>query len=286
MGKMDGKVTIVTGSNTGIGKETARGLAEQGATVVLAVRDVEKGKGAQADIQATTGSSRVTVMPLDLASAASIRAFARAFEAAFPRLDVLVNNAGLWTRTRSVTADGFESTFGVNHVGTFLLTRELLASLRTGAPARVVNVSSDLHFRGRVDWSDLQFERRGYSGVQAYNQSKLCNVLFTAELAERLAGDRITVNALHPGVVATELTRELPGVVAWLWKKFTLSPAEGARTSIYLATAPEVEGVTGKYFDKSREKPASAGARDRAAQKRLWAVTEGLLGQAPREAAA
>jgi NAD(P)-dependent dehydrogenase (short-subunit alcohol dehydrogenase family) len=286
MGKMDGKITVVTGSNTGIGKETARGLAEQGATVVLAVRDVEKGKAAQQDIQGTTGNANVAVMPLDLASAASIRAFARAFEAAYPRLDVLVNNAGVWTRTQSQTADGFESTFGVNHLGTFLLTRELLPRLRAAAPARVVNVSSDLHYRAHLDWSDLQFERRGYSGVQAYNESKLCNVLFTAELAERLAADRITVNALHPGVVGTDLTRELPRVVAWVWKKFTLTPAEGARTSIYLATSPEVEGVTGKYFAKSREKPASADGRDRDAQKRLWSMSEELLGLTRREAAA
>jgi NAD(P)-dependent dehydrogenase (short-subunit alcohol dehydrogenase family) len=283
---MNGKVCIVTGGNTGIGKETARGLARAGAAVVIAARDVAKADAARADIVATTHNDGVSVMPLDLGNTASIRAFADAFRAAHPRLDVLVNNAGLWTRARGTTADGFETTFGVNHLGPFLLTHLLLGRLRASAPARVVNVSSALHYRGAMRWDDTMFERDKFSGMAAYNQSKLANVLFTAALAERLRGTGVTVNAVHPGVVATELARELPRVVQTVWNWFLLSPAQGAATSLHVATAPELDGVTGKYFEKSREKTASKAARDPAAQQCLWELSERLLGLDAARAAA
>jgi NAD(P)-dependent dehydrogenase (short-subunit alcohol dehydrogenase family) len=276
-----GSVSVVTGANTGIGKETARGLAALGGSVVLAVRDVAKGEAARADIVATTRNQRVEVRALDLASRASIIAFARELAAQRSRLDVLVDNAGVWTRTRQTTADGFETTFGVNHLGTFLLTRELLPLLERSALSRIVVVSSGLHYRGRMDWDDPMFERRRYGGTTAYNQSKLANVLFTKALARRLASKGVTVNAVHPGVVSTELTRELPSFVRAIAKLFMLTPAEGAATSLHVATAEELETTTGEYFEKSRPRKAAAAACDEAAQERLWALSERLLGIAP-----
>jgi NAD(P)-dependent dehydrogenase (short-subunit alcohol dehydrogenase family) len=287
MKSLAGKVTIVTGANTGIGKETARGLAERGATVVLAVRDVAKGEAARADILDSTGSADLVVMPLDLASRRSIEAFAAAFARKFDRLDVLVNNAGVWTRTRQTTEDGFETTFGVNHLGTFLLTRELLPILERSAPSRVVVVSSGLHYRGKIDWDDPMFERRAYGGVKAYNQSKLANVLFAKALARRVERKGVTVNALHPGVVATELTRELPSFMRKLAGLFLMTPEEGAATSLHVATSPATRATTGAYFEKSRVKEASKDALDVEAQERLWELSERLLGLArDREAAA
>jgi NAD(P)-dependent dehydrogenase (short-subunit alcohol dehydrogenase family) len=273
-----GKVFIVTGANTGIGKETARGIAAEGGTVVMAVRDVGKGEAARADVVATTGNPDVSVMALDLASTRSIRDFAKAFSAKYDRLDVLVNNAGVWTRTKQKTLEGFEIVFGVNHLGTFLLTHELLPLLERTAPSRVVVVSSALHYRGRMVWDDLMFERRPFGGTTAYNQSKLANVLFAKALARRLEGTGVTVNALHPGVVATELTRELPGFVKAIAGWFMLTPAQGARTSLHLALSSEVEKASGAYFEKSRERKASAAALDVTAQERLWKISEELLG--------
>jgi len=275
------KIAIVTGANTGIGKETARGLAEQGMHVVLAVRDVAKGEAAAKDI-----GGDVEVLALDLADSASIRSFARTFTAKHDRLDVLVANAGVWTRERSTTKDGFETTFGVNHLGTFLLVNELLPTIERTAPSRIVIVSSDLHYRGKMVWEDLQFENRKYGGTSAYNQSKLANVLYANALARRLEGKNVTVNALHPGVVATELTRELPGFIRAVVGLFMLTPAQGARTSLHAALSDEGGEVTGAYFDKSKQKRASRAALDVAAQEKLWAISEELLGLRRAEAAA
>ncbi len=273
------QVAIVTGGNTGIGKETARGLVASGATVVLAARDVAKGEAARADILASTGASNdsVEVRPLDLGDIASIQEFTKRFAEEHDRLHVLVNNAGVLMRSRGTTKDGFETTFGVNHIGTFLLTRELLPILERSAPARVVVVSSNLHYRGTMEWDDLQFERRKFSGMNAYSQSKLANVLFANALARRVRDKKITVNSLHPGVVATELLRELPFVVRGLWNLFILTPAQGARTSLHVALSPEGGEVTGAYFDDSKQRKALRTARDEAAQEKLWALTEELL---------
>jgi NAD(P)-dependent dehydrogenase (short-subunit alcohol dehydrogenase family) len=278
---MKGKVCIVTGSNTGIGKETARGLAQRGARVILACRDVGKADAARQDITATTGNHEVEVIPLDLASKASIRGFATRFAASHDRLDVLVNNAGLWPTTRGTTTDGLETTFGVNHVGTWLLTQELLPLLRRSAPARIVVLSSALHYRGKLDWDDLQFERRKYNPTAAYNQSKLANVLFTKALARRLAGTGVTVNAVHPGVVTTELFRNYPKLLFKLMSLFLKTPEQGAACSLHVATAPELNGVSGEYFEKSRSIPAAAAAMDEAAQERLWTLTAALAAVTP-----
>ena len=274
---MQGKVCIVTGSNTGIGKETARGLAKRGATVVLACRDVAKAGAVRDDIAATTGRKDVEVEALDLASTASIRAFAARIKDKHKRLDVLVNNAGVWMTSRAVTAEGFESTFGVNHLGTFLLTQELLPLLKSSAPSRVVVLSSALHYRGKMVWDDLQYERRKFAGTAAYNQSKLANVLFTIALARRLEGTGVTVNAVHPGVVATELARAYPKLLVKLFHLFLLSPEQGAACSLHVATAPELSKVTGEYFEKSKIKLAATAARDEAAQEQLWKLSETLL---------
>ena len=277
MGAMDSKVCVVTGANTGIGKETARGLAEAGAAVVLACRNVEKGEAAREDIQRTTGRTDVKVMALDLGSVASVRAFAKRAREELPALHVLVNNAGVWTTSRSTTKDGLETTWGTNHVGTFLLTRELLPLLEASAPSRVVVLSSALHYRGRMNWDDLQFERGSFSGPTAYNQSKLANVLFTNALARRLAGKRVTANAVHPGVVATELARDYPAFLVKIFHLFLLSPAQGARCSLHVATSDECATATGLYYEKSRAKKAAREALDEAAQERLWELTEETL---------
>ncbi|CAN5923898.1 SDR family oxidoreductase [soil metagenome] len=273
-----GSVSIVTGANTGIGKETARGLAALGGAVILAVRDVAKGLAARDDIVATTRNAKVEVRALDRASRASIVSFAKEVAAQHQRLDVLVNNAGVWTRTRQTTKDGFETTFGVNHLGTFLLTRELQPLLEKSALSRIVVLSSGLHYRGKMDWDDLMFERRPYGGTTAYNQSKLANVLFTKALARRLEGKGVTVNAVHPGVVSTELTRELPSFVRAIAGLFMLTPAEGAATSLHVATSEECETTTGAYFEKSRPRRAAPAALDERAQERLWDLSERLLG--------
>ena len=280
------KTAIVTGSNTGIGKATALGLAKQGFQVVLAVRDKAKGDAARAEIVAESGNDGVLVMPLDLGEFASIRAFAAAFGERFQRLDVLVNNAGLTTRKRAATKDGLETTFGVNHVGTALLTRELLPVLERSAPARIVVVSSDLHYRGKMAWDDLQQAKGSFRGLAAYNQSKLANVLFTKALARRLQGKGVTVNALHPGVVATELTRDYPQAIAAILKLFLISPERGAQCSLYVATSPDLADTTGAYFAKSRAKPASRDARDEEQQERLWGLTEAIIASASQQRAA
>lgn len=275
---LEGKLCIVTGANTGIGKETARGLVRLGATVVVACRDVAKGEAAKADIDGSTGlRDRVHVMGLDLASFASIRRFAAEVGQRFGKLQLLVNNAGVWPSKRQTTQDGLELTFGTNHVGTFLLTRELLPLLQAGAPARIVNLSSSLHYRGKLDWEDLQFERRPFAATAAYNQSKLANVLFTNALARRLAGTGVTVNAVHPGVVATELARHYPRFLVAIAHLFMRTPEEGARTSLHVATSAETATVSGRYFESSREKIAAKAGLDEAAQERLWTLTEQLV---------
>jgi NAD(P)-dependent dehydrogenase (short-subunit alcohol dehydrogenase family) len=273
---MKNKVCIVTGSNTGIGKETARGLAQLGAKVILACRDVQKAEAARTEIAATTGRGDLEVMPLDLGSKASIRAFAKKFQDTHDRLDVLVNNAGVWHTDGKTTADGLEAIFGVNHVGTFLLTQELLPLLKKSAPSRIVVVSSKLYRSGKLDFDDLQRERRKFKSGPAYNDSKLANILFTRALARRLEGTGVTVNALHPGVVATELIRDLPWIVQKIAHLFFLSPEKGAACSVHVASAPELAGVTGQYFEKSRIAALTPAAQDEATEDRLWKVTEAL----------
>lgn len=288
MGGMSGKHVVITGGNTGIGKEAAVGLAELGARVVITSRNEERGRAARDEIAERSGNSAVEVMRLDLASFRSIRSFAAGVLDHFDRLDVLVDNAGLILLRRRETEDGFEETFGVNHLGHFLLTDLLLEKLRASAPARVVVVSSNAHKGAKrgLDFDDLQSERR-YRWMGAYNKSKLANISFTRELARRLDGTGITVNALHPGFVRSDFGRggDLGGVYGWgikyLASPFAISPERGARTTIYLASSPDVDGVTGGYFYKCRPAVPSAAAQDDAAARRLWDASEQLVASVP-----
>lgn len=274
---MDGKVCVVTGANTGIGKATAAGLARLGATVVMACRDAAKAEAARAELAAETGSDKLRVMRLDLGSTASVREFVTEFERGYDRLDALVNNAALSPLARTVNDEGRETQLAVNHLGPFLLTRLLLPRLKASAPSRVVVVSSAVHKQGRVDFDDLHSER-GYVGLRVYANTKLMNLLFTRALAKRLEGSGVTVNALHPGVVATELVRDFPRVARWFVSKVFMTPEKGARTSVFLASDPSVEGVSGRYYVKSREARVSAAARDDALAERLWKLSSEMVG--------
>lgn len=281
---MSGKTVVITGGNAGIGKEAAVGLAIQGARVVITSRDAGRGADALREIRDRTGSDRVEVMPLDLASTASIRAFATEALERLDRIDVLLNNAGLVVGSRRETEDGFELTFGVNHLGHFLLTDLLLDRLKASAPARVVVVSSHAHKQARkgLDFDDLQSERR-YRAFSVYGRTKLANILFVRELARRLEGSGVTVNALHPGFVASRFGRD--GDLGWFIGKvgmplaspFAISPEKGALTSIHLASSPDVEGLSGLYFYKCAPSTPSAAARDDVAATRLWQASEQLL---------
>ena len=272
-------VCLVTGASSGIGVETARGLARTGATVVVVGRSEERTTSAADDIRRTTGNRRIETLCADFSSLEEVRGLARAFGERHGSLQVLVNNAGLWHPKRSLSRDGFEDTFAVNHLAPFLLTNLLLDRLRRGAPARVVNVSSRLHLKERaMKWDDLQSERR-YSGIGAYRQSKLANVLFSNELARRLRGTGVTSNAVHPGDVATDVTRE-NRLLTWVLKRLAgrvlMTPAEGARTTLHVATDPGLAEVTGAYFsDCKLAKPAPA-AEDEGAAGRLWRLSEEL----------
>jgi NAD(P)-dependent dehydrogenase (short-subunit alcohol dehydrogenase family) len=274
---------VITGGNAGIGKETAIGLAQQGARVVITARDAKRGREALDEIRSRSGRDTVEVMDLDLADLASVRRFADAFSSRYDRLDVLVNNAGLVQLHRSETVDGFETTFGVNHLGHFVLTQALLDQLRASAPSRIVVVSSHAHKQARkgLDFDDLMSED-GYSAFGVYGKTKLANIYFTRELARRLDGTDVTANALHPGFVASRFARDgdtgtLGNVAMVLGRPFAISPEKGARTSIYLASSPDVADVSGAYFYKCREVQPSTAARDDEAARRLWAVSEELV---------
>jgi len=278
---MEGRVCLVTGGTRGIGKETALGLARLGAEVHLVARNRARGEAVLAEAQ-RAGGGRHSLFVADLASQASTRALAGEVKARLPRLHVLVNNAGGIFTERTLSPDGIEMTLALNHVGYFLLTALLLDRIRESAPARIVNVSSSAHAGARMDFDDLQGQR-DYAGWKAYGQSKLANVLFTRELARRLAGSGVTANCLHPGVVATGFGKNNSGPFAWgvrIAAPFMLSPARGARTSIYLASSPEVEEVTGEYFARCRVAKVSEAARDDAAARRLWEASERLTGLA------
>ncbi len=276
LANLEGKTCVITGATSGIGLATARSLVNQGAHVVLACRDAARGEKARSEITGAGSAGRVEVMPLDLASQRSIRAFADTFRAKHNRLDVLVNNAAIVPLRRETTADGFEMQFGVNHLGPFLLTHVLLDALRAAAPSRIVTVASTVHHGATLDFDDLQSEKR-YRVMDVYGRSKLANVMFTYALARRLEGSRVTSNCLHPGVVRSRITRDLPTLLQPLVRvagAFMLSPESGARTSAYLAASRDVDGVTGKYFDKCREARSSRVSHDVDAQERLWTLSE------------
>jgi retinol dehydrogenase 12 len=249
---------LVTGGNTGIGRATASGLAQQGGRVYIACRSAAKGEEAAAFIRASTGNDSVWVLPLDLADLDSVRACAADFLGRGEPLHVLVNNAGL-AGVRGVTRQGFELMFGVIHLGHFLLTESLLGLLTSSAPARVVTVSSDAHYAAKgIDFDALRRPARGITGMHEYSVAKLCNVLFTQELARRTAGTGVTAYALHPGVVASDIWRRVPWPVRPLITRRMLSVTEGARTSLYCATSPDVAADSGKFYERCAERVPSA----------------------------
>ena len=284
---MSDRTVVITGGNAGIGKETAVALARDGMSVVITSRDRSRGSAAVEEIRARSGSDRVEVMELDLADFASIRRCADELLASRDRIDVLVNNAGLVQINRSETVEGFENTFGVNHLGHFLLTQLVLDRIRESAPARIVVVSSHAHKSARtgLDFDDLQSER-SYSPFGVYGKTKLANIYFSRELARRLEGTGVTANALHPGFVASRFARDgdtgrLGDLAMVLGRPFAISPEKGARTSIYLASSPEVAGVTGGYFYKCKPSTPTSAALDGEAARRLWAVSEELVAGVP-----
>ncbi len=282
---MKGRVCLITGASSGIGEASAIGLAERGASLVLLCRDRGRGEAAIARIRSRTGAGDIELLIADLSSQSQIRAAAAQFLDSGRKLHVLLNNAGLIIRQRTVTEDGIETTFAVNHLAYFLLTNLLLARLRESAPARIVSVSSALHKRGygdgRIAFDDLGGET-AYSGYKAYGQSKLANILFTRELARRLDGTGVTANALHPGVVATGFAgnnrNALWRIARATYRPFSLSPERGARTSVWLATDPALATVTGRYFQQCKQRQPAPQARNDEDAARLWRISEQMTG--------
>ena len=277
---MQGKICMVTGANSGIGKATAMGLASMGATVVMVCRDRTKGEEAQREIIHHSGNESVDLLLADLSSQQAIRRLAHEFQQRYSRLHVLVNNVGSIFPERQMSVDGVEMTFAVNHLASFLLTNLLLETLKASAPARIVNVASASQSRS-IHLDDLQSEKK-YRPMRAYGQAKLATVLFTYALARRLAGTGVTVNCLHPGAVATgNIDRGIPPYakpLTGIIKRFLITPEQGAQTSLYLATSPEVEGVTGKYFIQCHEKSSVPISYDPSLQQQVWEVSAELTG--------
>jgi retinol dehydrogenase 12 len=268
-GELGGRTFLVTGGNTGIGRATALGLAQRGGRVYIACRSVARGEEAASSIRASTGNDSVWVLPLDLADLDSVRSCAADFLARGEPLHVLVNNAGL-AAVRGVTRQGFEMMFGVNHLGHFLLTEALLGRITQSAPARVVTVASQEHYRAKgIDFGALRRPARGITGIPEYAVSKLCNVLFTQELARRTVGTGVTAYALHPGVVASDIWRRVPWPVRPIIMRRMLTVTQGAQTSLYCATSPEVAESSGKYYDNCAERAPSPVATAELARE-LW----------------
>jgi len=282
---MSGKTVLITGAGSGIGRETARGLASAGARVVMTCTDREKTGPVCEALKRQTGNSAIELLQLDLAAPASVREFAAEFSRRYHQLHVLINNAGVFSLKRQETPGGFEHTIAVNYLGPFLLTRLLLPVLRQTPGARIINVSSDAYSQGRIDPSDFHLQRN-YSGIKAYGASKFALMLFTLELADRLRDTGITVNVVHPGTVATGIWQLWPGtwyqgLMDRIMGLFASTPAQASRTSIYLATSAAVQGITGAYFAKEKQKDLAPKCRDKALQQELWRLSEKLTGLEP-----
>jgi NAD(P)-dependent dehydrogenase (short-subunit alcohol dehydrogenase family) len=269
---MTGRVCLITGGNSGIGKATALGLAKLDATVVIVSRDRDKGEAALLEIRTRSGNKNVDAMVCDLSSQDSVRELAHDFRGRYKRLHVLINNAGIFLPKRTVTVDGLEATFATNHLGHFLLTNLLLDLLKANAPSRIINLTSSAHYGTEMDFEDLQGEKK-YSGYHAYSQSKLANVLFTYQLAKLLEGTGVTANCLHPGVVRTGFGKDQSGlmnILVRIGSPFMMSADGAARAAVYLATSPELEKVTGKFYSKGKETESSKQSYNTASAERLW----------------
>ncbi|HKF55389.1 MAG TPA: SDR family oxidoreductase [Blastocatellia bacterium] len=278
MGDIKGaKTCLITGASAGIGKEMARQIARSGATVVMVSRSRDRLASAEEEIKREVPAAKTDLLVADLSSQAEIRRLASEFISRYNRLDILINNAGVLMANRSLTDDGIETTLAVNHLGYFLLTNLLLETIKASSPARIVNVSSSAHKSATLDFEDLQNEKR-YVGFFVYCESKLANVLFTYELARRLEGTGVTANCFHPGAIATELFRDQNVLVRLGTQLFLKTPARGAKTGVYLATSPEVEGVTGKYFVNKHPARSNKQSHDEAAAQRLWEISAELTG--------
>jgi retinol dehydrogenase 12 len=271
MSDLQGKTFVITGANTGIGKITARELAKRGAHVILACRSLDKTQPVIDELKRETGNDKIEFVALDLADLASVRRCAEELLARNIPIHGLINNAGL-AGSRGTTKDGFELTFGTNHLGHYLLTRLLLDRLKQSGPARIINVASKSHYQAKgINWDALRAKTKSRTGLNEYAVSKLSNVLFTKELARRLEGSNVTTYALHPGVVATDVWRRVPGPMRWVMKKFMVTPEEGAQTSIRCATAPELATETGRYYDRDgQERRPAKLANDEQLAKQLW----------------
>ncbi len=275
MNSMKGRRVVITGPTSGIGREIATRLATLGAELVLACRDVERGEQTAKDISRSINAADLTVMPVDVSSQDSIRQFAHEYRDRFSGPHVLINNAGIIRSARESSVDGIELTFATNVLGYFLLTLELLDALKSDAPARIVNVASS--YASEPDFDDLEFERRPYDGMQAYAQSKACDRLLTWALARRLQESGVTANAMAPGLVMTELYRDLPPEARLgLEKMGARTVPEGADTAVWLASSPEVEGVSGRFFEQRKEIPCEF--RNEEAEERLWGICQSLVG--------
>ncbi|GFT80955.1 hypothetical protein NPIL_131181 [Nephila pilipes] len=281
--KLRGKTVIITGANTGIGKETARDLAARGAKIIIACRDTVKGGNAAEEIRQELPEANIIVKQLDLASFSSIRGFAKEVLSSEPQINILINNAGVAVCPKSTTVDGFEMQFGVNHLGHFLLTNLLLDKIKTSAPARIVNVASGAHLIGSINFSDINMDRE-YNALDAYCNSKLANVLFTRELANKLQGTNVTTYSLHPGAVHTELDRNMSKVnriIAFFFhfaSKLTFKSArKGAQTTIYCAVEESLAKESGLYYTGCRQIETSKRAEDDALAKKLWEFSEDLI---------
>jgi len=270
---MEGKVCIITGANSGIGKATAIGLAKMNATLVMLCRDKERGESAQKEIIELTGNNNVDLILCDLSSQKEIRNFAIEFKKKYNNLHILINNAGVMLSKRALSVEGFEMNFAVNHLAPFLLTNLLLDMLKKSAPSRIVNVGSAAHRMGKIDFEDLQRENKKGRPMGLYGNSKLAMILVSYELSRKLEGSNVTVNVLHPGLINTNLGRDRSSTSKGFASKFFKSPEIGAETSIFLATSPEVEGITGKYFTKKKEKDSSKKSYNEEYAKRLWEIS-------------
>jgi NAD(P)-dependent dehydrogenase (short-subunit alcohol dehydrogenase family) len=271
------KICLITGATSGIGKETALELARQGMKIIFNARDEEKGKKVRDEIISLSGNPDVNMHHCDLASFKSITEFAGWVKKNNEQLDILINNAGIWPYRKMTTVDGVEYTIAVNHLAPFLLTHLILDLILKSSAGRIINVSSGIHYRGYLDISDLEFKQSPFTSLKAYAQSKLANVLFTRELASRLNGSNVTVNCLAPGWVNTGLFRDTSSFVKFFARWMALTPAQGARTTIFLATSDKVQKITGEYFSKKKVRKAAKNSYDKDLMKKLWEISENYL---------